>query len=303
MDNSRKDRIGEMSLIFLHIPKAAGTTLHSILNREYRSQGIFTINGRQVKKSVKEFMNLPYEQRAKIRLLKGHMSFGLHKLLPNPSVYITMLRDPVDRIISHYYFVLRTPQHRLYERVTSQNMSLEEYVSSGISTEVNNGQTRLLSGAGGGIGFGECSGELLELAVRNIRDHFAVVGFSERFDETLILMKRVIDWRHLPFYIKQNVTKERPSVEGIPRRTISTIEKYNELDCELYASAKRSFEETLTGYRLNKEFVKFVVLNRVYQTVWPSYRFLRSIPGRSSKFRNADDPPGRVPRMQNGKTA
>jgi len=56
-----------------------------------------------------------------------------------------MLRNPIDWIISHYYYVRRIPRHYLYNRVVSQNMNLEEYVMSGILSEINNEQDLFIS--------------------------------------------------------------------------------------------------------------------------------------------------------------
>jgi hypothetical protein len=69
-------------------------------------------------------------------------------------------------------------------------MSLDDYVCSGITTEMDNDQVRLISGVGGQIKFGECSRKHLEDAQENIRNHFCMAGISERFDETLLLIKK-----------------------------------------------------------------------------------------------------------------
>ena len=43
------------------------------------------------------FAQIPPARLRKTRMFKGHMLFGLHEILPQPSTYITVLRDPVDR--------------------------------------------------------------------------------------------------------------------------------------------------------------------------------------------------------------
>jgi len=178
---SRKD----LTLIFLHIPKTGGSTLRNLIKRNYKGQPIFSIDGRRARKSIEAFKKLPEAQRKSFKVLQRHMLFGLHEFLSSPSTYITMLRDPIERIISHYYYVLRDPEHYpyLYKKVKSQNMSLnislKDYVISGISTELDNGQTRLLSGMKN-VDFGCCPREMLEIAKKNLREHFAVIGLMER---------------------------------------------------------------------------------------------------------------------------
>src|ERR1043165_3931345 len=131
-------------LIFLHIPKAAGTTLHSILEMHYAPANQCSIYDPE--QAAKVLPLAPRVQREAIRLLKGHLAFGLHEHLIGQSTYITLVRDPVDRIASHYYYVKRMPGHYLHNAVVGQNMSLQDYASSKLTDELDNGQLRLLAG-------------------------------------------------------------------------------------------------------------------------------------------------------------
>ena len=243
-------------LIFLHIPKAAGTTLHRITSRQYRQDQIYTIAGKRVKESLNEFVRLPLEERSQLRCVKGHMYFGLHTFLPQPSTYVTLLRNPVERVISFYHFVLNRPDHPLHDNATSQKMGLSAFIQSGISLEFDNVQTRLLSGFNNmvvkegvetavSVEFGACTNDMLEKAKRNLREQFAVVGLSNRFDETVILLKREFGWR-FPFYGRRNVTqiglKKNISVEDL-----LVVKRYNALDADLHEYAQTLFEETLKG--------------------------------------------------------
>lgn len=257
----------DIALISIHIPKAGGTTLHKVIERQYPKQSTFTIDGLHVRESIEQFKSLPREERARIQCLTGHMPFGLHTYLSEPTTYITMLRDPIDRIISHYYFVKRAPRHYLYKEVISRNMDLEEYVSSGISSELNNGQVRLISGVEAVdtvFGHNPVSTDILEVAKRNLCEHFIAVGLCERFDESLFLFSSLLGWKNI-YYVKENVTQTRPSKQEIRLQTLKTIEKHNELDMELYEFAKHMFEEKLCEQGLGKNgLVTFRLSNRAY---------------------------------------
>jgi hypothetical protein len=156
-------------------------------------------------------------------------------------------------------------------------MSLKDYVCSGLSTEVDNGQTRLLSGveeAGAPpvIPFGECTVETLEIAKKNLCEQFAIVGLTESFDETLILLKRALCWRD-PFYIKANVAKNRPRRDEIPEATLKGIIKHNELDIQLYQCARGLFRKQIERcVSFDSELQRFRSLNRHYGR---AYAFLR----------------------------
>jgi hypothetical protein len=59
-----------------------------------------------------------------------------------------MMRDPVDRVISHYYFIKRSSEHPLNRVITERNFSLEDYARFEGSKELKNDQARLIAGIG-----------------------------------------------------------------------------------------------------------------------------------------------------------
>jgi hypothetical protein len=277
----------ERALLFLHIPKAGGTTLHSVIERQFAPAVTFSITGMTPSQSIREFIELPAERRAKIRLLKGHMPYGLHEYLSVPSTYITMLRDPVDRVVSHYYFVRRSPGVGHHREVESGRMTLDDFVRERAAIRANNDQTRLISGVekvnrklwSGGQGTNEEAGDvdILEIAKANIRDHFTLVGLAENFDESLLLLRKRLGWRNV-YYVKQNVTKGRPAKRQVPRETIHLIEKHNELDMALYEYARQRFEEAIAaeGATFSSELRRFQRNNRLYAAAWRGYLLTRS---------------------------
>ena len=247
-------------LIFLHLPKTGGRTLSRIIEHQYGSNTILDLYQSSF---GEELATLPQRQLNHLRAIRGHFYFGAHTFLSRPSTYITILRDPIDRVISHYYFVQRDPTHYLYR--SSQEMSLRDYVITCNLAEPNNDQTRLLAGKDHASRSGACSPEMLAAAKRNLRDHFAVVGLTEEFDRSLILIRRVLGWRH-PFYMRQNVSSFRPRKEDIPDETLRVIQAYNELDCELYRYGKELFQEQIRqqAAAFERELRIFKKVNAIY---------------------------------------
>ena len=133
------------TVIFLHLPKAAGTTLKDILRRQYQPNEVYELDGTQFIQAQEDFKQLDQAEKAKIKILMGHMYFGLHQFLDSPATYITMLREPIDRVISYYYFVKKLSSHEDYELIKAKNITLKEYCQMG-RENMCNGQTRFLAG-------------------------------------------------------------------------------------------------------------------------------------------------------------
>ena len=228
--------------IFVHIPKTAGTTLNQIIGRQVPRQARYEIRRHDV--GIQKFKELDRKRRADIRVLHGHIPYGLHKYIPGPATYFTLLRDPIERVLSYYYFVQREPDHYLYDYANTPGMTVKRYLQDHISLQTANFQTRLISGVWTDVGYGECDGSVLALAKKNLAERFAVIGLTERFDETLILLKRRFGWRNV-YYGWHNVTRRRPHQESLPAETLAVLRAHNQLDLELYAHARELFERQI----------------------------------------------------------
>lgn len=233
-----------------------------VLERQYGSSGVFTLFDSCFGEELAALSQSELEQ---INVLTGHLYFGVHTYLPRPVSYFTILRDPVERVISHYYYVLHEPQHYLFP--LAQKVSLREYVIACGSAEPNNNQTRLLAGRDLLPDDGSCMPEMLPVAQENLRKHFRLIGLTEDFDRSLILMKKAFGWRN-PYYNRQNVSRDRPLKTELSAETLETIRSYNELDLQLYQCAKESFQNLLAkqGDSFEHEVSLFRKLNRVYAT-------------------------------------
>jgi Sulfotransferase family len=128
-------------IIFLHLPKTGGTTLARIIDRQYDSSSILPLYESMF---GNELSALPQNHLDRLRIVMGHLYFGVHAFAARPCMYITILREPIDRVISHYYFVRHDPSNYLYE--LASKMTLKEFVESCGRQEPNNDQTRLLAG-------------------------------------------------------------------------------------------------------------------------------------------------------------
>jgi glycosyltransferase involved in cell wall biosynthesis len=232
-------------VVFLHIPKTAGSTMSRILEREYGGQPSFRLYG-DIEARVRALEAMAEDERRALRRVGGHMGFGIHRFLPGPSVYVTLLRDPVDRIVSHYQYVLTHPADAGNGRALEGVESLDDYVRSSVFARiVNNGQTRLLGSDV--LAADEPADEAtLERAKAVIDRHDLVVGLQDRFDESLLLMVRAFGWGY-PAFRNENVSRDRPGTADLPTSTMELIRERNALDIELCEHARRRFERELAA--------------------------------------------------------
>lgn len=234
-----KEKETDQVLLFLHLPKSGGNTFYGIISGQKRYRATCDILNCNV-------YDLTPEEKKRVEMVYGHMAFGVHEQLPQADfAYITFLRHPIDRVISHYYFHrgITDPTNPLGEMFN--NMTLYEYVTSAewndnpaVAASTVNIQTRMLT---------ETMEDNLETAKNNLLRHFTVVGTTERFDETLSVLEKKLGWE-IEAYEKVNVTSVRPALEEIPREIIEIIKSKNEHDLALYHLANQLLDEQLKEF-------------------------------------------------------
>jgi len=214
-------------IVFMHIPKTAGTTLRLLIEQNYKVWEIY----RENKEAPEKIKILPY-----IKCIQGHQPFAYHDINDRPHTYITMLRDPVQRVISEYYYIKAARPHDPYihDKIWKENLSLEDYVNSTderFLLRTQNMQTRFSSGS---LTLDQID---LEKAKENLNKHFSVVGITEMFDLSIFAMKKHFGWKDIS-YENRVVNKERPRNIQYPQDLIDNINKINQLDKALYDWSK-----------------------------------------------------------------
>jgi hypothetical protein len=232
----------DATLILVHIPKTAGTTLAIILLDWFGKDAGRAVSGWHEGRAA--FSAEPVESRVSPRVVYGHQAFGLHEHIPKPCEYLTFLRDPVARVISHYYHVRSESTHYLHRRVTRLDMPIEEYVENPFRTaELDNAQVRMLASPSleRYQAVGEAKRSLLESAKDNLEQAFCFVGLTERFDESMVAMSDLLGWNRVPTYLPARVSSNK-SRGDISERVRSRVREVNHLDVELYEHVRQRFD-------------------------------------------------------------
>lgn len=261
---SGRDEAGGRLLVFVHIPKTAGTTLNSLLANQFSPNELYEImmrgmswidpRRRVLTKPLISWSKLRHfkaalRSRQDLRLIHGHFDLSLGKLLPPTAEFFTLMRDPVERAISHYYHYRRKtgdPTHPLAMRST-----LAEWVSGRGLIEMDNGQTRRLAGEMK-LPVGGVSSRTLAKAKANLAKRFVVVGLSERFEESQILLHRQFNWPYRRSAAR-NVGENRLRRDEVSGDVLKVVEHCNRFDRELYQFATELFENAVSKVDMERE--------------------------------------------------
>lgn len=235
-------------LVFVHIPKAAGTSLKALITKVYQGRPIVLFS--QGDGLLERFRNLPPQRRAQCAVLGGHAPFGLQSAFDetntNPAV-ITVLREPVARVVSLYRYIFREPAHPEHARFTADRPTIRDVYEQSTFAPFDNHQTRYLAGESAHAKpFGSLTPQDLATAKINLEHGCRAFGIQSRMDESLTLFQRDLNWpkAKLPAFNTSPPTSEAPAITEADREAIATN---NTHDLDLYAFAVDLFERRIAG--------------------------------------------------------
>jgi hypothetical protein len=185
---------------------------------------------------------------------------------------MTVIRNPVDRVVSSYRFLHDHPDDPMYAEVVGGKMTLASFVTSDSAKGINDWQTRCLAGVPWDAS--EWGPEILDQAKRNIEQRFALIGLTERFPETVALLGRLFGWRDL-HYATLNTSSSTASCTDKDRRLI--LER-NQLDQKLYEFTSARFDDQLAQFwNLDVDLRRLRQENRIYRPLYRAYRGVRKM--------------------------
>lgn len=252
--------------VFLHIPKTAGTTLNSIFAHHLSEGERYKLMMRGMSFVRPRFCLLPprlisrsnlrrfreaLARPGQLKIVDGHFDMSIASHMPADACWVTLLRDPVARAISHhqhYRKLSADPVHRL-----AQESSLVDWVATRGLVEMDNGQTRRLAGEMGRP-IGRVDASVLAKAKANLT-RFHLVGLSERFEEFQVLLNAAMAWPCLR-YPAQNVGQRSSTHRLLSASERSLIESLNAFDVELYHFANSLFENSIRHLDMSAELMR-----------------------------------------------
>ncbi|MCD4731633.1 MAG: sulfotransferase family protein [Bacteroidales bacterium] len=129
LSNNKNEIINNIELISIHIPKTGGRSFYEILKFVYGSK----LDSRTKREDFfpdDQISTNTFEVPNGISVLHGHMRYNdVKDKIGRKTKIITWFRDPVDRVISNYYFLMyRISEEKIQpEQMDKAGFSLLEY--------------------------------------------------------------------------------------------------------------------------------------------------------------------------------
>ncbi len=217
-----------------------------------------------------------FEDRPELLTVMGHYRYGFHKFSDRTHHYFTFLRNPIDQLISHYHYTVDHP-----EKFESLPPDIDNIVDFAKCPYGYNLQTRFVSGIDNLKGQED---EVLAIAHNNLRHNFEMVGLTEEFDLSLLMMGEALDWDIL-YYDRKNRGKAVAQSQGISEQEREELQKILRYDIQLYQFGKELFEEQKArSPHLVKKLPGFRRRNRLFQRFNPLYTRFKVFLGLAGKY-------------------
>ncbi|MGF1452183.1 MAG: sulfotransferase family 2 domain-containing protein [Opitutales bacterium] len=228
-------------LLFTHIPKCAGSSFRdSLIVPNVAPELIFMPKGglRAIATSRLDF-----------QYLVGHWPYGIHHAFhgQNPvrqrrRIYITILRQPIEQMLSLYYYRRRLEEKKqetgrfsgtedataFYQRERgARNMQCKQL--AGLPWWCEKSPLRALVDYVPALA--------LYLAQRNLERHYHFVLQLERSQDQFPTLAQILEIRYEPTITEATVTRDRPKGKSIREDQREKLARWNRYDQRLYDSS------------------------------------------------------------------
>lgn len=232
MNHNEVERLRILKLVSCHVPKSAGFSFQKQLLHLFGKRVFWDYNHTDrpgyKPKPIKPHL-LAQLRTNKTTVIHGHFFMSKYHHIPGLQ-RVMWFRDPVDRLLSHYYYWLKAPdkEHPNYQKLVEGGLSVVDFAKL---PELRNIYTRFLDGE---------PVEALDW-----------VGLVEDYQASLDLFYAMYaigrDPKELDIHLNKNEAKEKGGYQ-LDEDSRRAIQNLNANDMTLYAQAKEIFKDLVGRY-------------------------------------------------------
>lgn len=229
-----REKLSLSKIIFNHVPKAGGTSLIYFFYDLFGTDLCFrhALRNGETGEHSPPIQKMKPSELEKFRFICGHFDFGNHTRFKSNSMYLGVMRDPFERVMSDYFFNKGQGRKDLME--LANTLTLEEYIQEKLkqpkSRLVTSCQVVYLSGQ-----------ETAEAAMAVIEDWYLACCTNEQLDDMLRMLARLYNRPDLA-PTRVNVTKAPRENTDISNETQALMNERFEEDYKLLAWVRDKFD-------------------------------------------------------------
>lgn len=227
LDDYIKQLFDDDTIVYLHIPKAAGNSSISYI-KDIRPKA-YPIDWRNIDESWNNFIKV--NETEKYDIVSGHFNYNHISKLKNSNTkatYITFIRHPIERFISQYKYMY-TKAHPDHVDFREKNKDFGKWV---LGRKDNIMSLILVGGA-----------RSIRDILRKIDDNYSFVGISDYYNTSMNIISTALDTK-FKLSERKNVTNisEAPKIE-LSQKLYKELCHRHSLDLQLYNFYKDKYSK------------------------------------------------------------
>jgi len=225
-------------IVFPHVMKTAGTSLIEALQRNYSTKEILSRAS-----TWSQLRTQTPDMLSPVRFVRGHFGSGILRVFGEHNGFtpICLLRDPVERVISHFWHYRSASDDQRFPFMRNEAFTLEEFLDYPevqylvCNYHTANYSANLVNSMDLPDGPAPEISELNFSVAREFLNQCACVGISEQLERFAVQLEDV-----LGLHVAIGATRHRSYARGgqVAPETLAKIRRLNEIDYELYEQAK-----------------------------------------------------------------